>query len=351
MIENSLLRVLLWPFAWLYGAVVTVRGWMFDRGLLRSERAAVPTLVVGNLAVGGTGKSPVTLDLLKRVARRGVKVAMLSRGYGRATRGFRPVDAARSEASEVGDEPLMAARAAEGAVVAVCEDRVRGCQELVSTHDGLGAIVLDDAYQHRRLRGTSYLLLTAYDSLYVDDAFMPVGRLRDTPRQARRAEAVVVTKSPPSLSQAEAASVAERLRLREGQQLLFAAEEQGEPYRLDGKGKEEEERWDAVKAVMGVAGIANPRPFFDWLAREKRLEREVALRDHQRFGRREVARLQQWAAAGRKIVTTEKDAVRLEEAARGEEALLRAVWVAPIAVRWLFDGEKKIEELLDGLLR
>lgn len=349
MVKNRFLRQLLWPLAWLYGVIVSARGWLYDKGLLRTERAPVPTFVVGNLAVGGTGKSPAVRDLLERLGRRGVEAAMISRGYGRATHGFRLVDAARSTASEVGDEPLMLARGVPGAAVAVCEDRARGCREMAATRTGLGAIVLDDAYQHRRLLGKVNLLLTAHGRLYVDDAPMPVGRLRDTPRQARRAEAVAVTKCPAGLSREQAARIASRLRLRAGQALLFATEEQGEPYRLAAGG--DGEPWEQVDAVVGVAGIAFPRPFFDWLAGEKRLVGELALRDHQRFGRGELARLQQWVAAGRKIVTTEKDAVRLQEAARGDGALLRAVWVAPVAVRWLFDGEKKIEELLDGLLR
>lgn len=349
MVESWLLRVLLWPLAWLYGVAVRARGWLYDRGWLRSERAAVPTLVVGNLAVGGTGKSPMARDLLSRLAGRGARVAMLSRGYGRRTRGFRAVDASESLASEVGDEPLMVARGMRGITVAVCEDRVRGCRQLVAMDGALRAVVLDDAYQHRRLQGLVNLLLTEYGRLYVDDCFMPVGRLRDAKRQARRADAVVVTKCPAGLTRADAQRVGDRLRLRAGQELLFAAVAHGEPYRLTGSCGGQ--RWAEVGEVAAVAGIANPKPFFDWLAREKRLVDRLALRDHQRMGRGEVEKLKQWAARGRKIVITEKDAVRLEEAARGEGELLEAVWVAPIAVRWLFDGEEKIEGLLDELLR
>lgn len=349
MVKNKLLRWLLWPFAWLYAAVVLVRGWMYDCGILHSESVAVPTLVVGNLAVGGTGKSPMVRYLLEKLTRRGVEVAMLSRGYGRKTHGFRLVDAAQSLASEVGDEPLMVARGAEGVTVAVCEDRVRGCRELISMDEGLGAVVLDDAYQHRRLRAKVYMLLTAYDRLYVDDYPMPVGRLRDVKRQAWRASVVVVTKCPPQLSREQAEQVASRLRLRAGQTLLFATEVHGDPYPL--AAGEQREKWVHVGEVVALAGIAHPKPFFDWLAWEKQLEEKVTLRDHARIGSRCLARLQQCAAEGRKIVTTEKDAVRLQEAAKGNETLLQAIWVAPIAVRWLFDGEKKIEELLDGLLR
>lgn len=349
MVESRFVRILLWPLACLYWLAVAVRGWLYDRGWVRAWRAEVPTLVVGNLAVGGTGKSQVARELLQRLSRRGVIVAMLSRGYGRETNGFRLVDATRSVASEVGDEPLMVARSMPGAAVAVCEDRVRGCRGLVASRQGLEAVVLDDAYQHRRLQAKTYLLLTAYGRLYMEDWPLPVGRLRDARSQAQRADAVVVTKCPASLEPAQALRIGERLRLHKRQMLLFATEVQGEPYRLVADG--EAVLWGSVDAVVGVAGIANPRPFFDWLAREKQVEGEMALRDHQRFGRSELSRLREWVAAGRTIVTTEKDAVRLQEAARGDGDLLRAVWVAPVAVRWLFDGAEKIEGLLDGLLR
>lgn len=349
MVGNRFLRALLWPLAWLYGMVVTVRGWLYDVGWLRSESVQVPTLVVGNLAVGGTGKSPMARDLLERLTGRGGNVALLSRGYGRQTKGFWIVDAERSRASVVGDEPLMAASGLPGITVAVCEDRVQGCRRLAQLRSPLRAVVLDDAYQHRRLRGKVNLLLTEYGRLYVDDYPLPVGRLRDTVRQAHRADAVVVTKCPNGLSQEDAARIASRLGLRAGKRVLFAAVEHGEPYSLLGELKQE--AWGRVTEVVGVAGIANTTPFFDWLAREKHLVWALALRDHQRYRERDVRQLKQWAAKGRKIVTTEKDAVRLEEAARGDMALLEAVWVAPIAVRWLFDGENEIEELLDGLLR
>ena len=349
MVKNRLLRVLLWPVAWLYGVVVLARGALYDWGWLRSERLGIPTLVVGNLAVGGTGKSPMVRDVLKRLEGRGVSAAMLSRGYGRRTRGFRSVYAERSSASEVGDEPLMVARGAAGAKVAVCEDRLRGCKALTEIYSGLQAIVLDDAFQHRRLRGKVNLLLTRYGGLYVDDYPMPVGRLRDTARQARRANAVVVTGCPMGLTEREAMQIAGRLQLREGQGLLFAATEQGTPYRLLEEGRDIV--WQDVREVVAMAGIADPKPFFDWLAGEKRLVETLRLRDHGRIGPGTLRWLKQWAAQGRTIVVTEKDAVRLEEAAGGDAALLRQVWVAPIALRWLFDGEKKMGDLLDGLLR
>ena len=196
-----MLRLLL-PLSWIYAAIMGIRNMLFDKGVLKQTACGVPSICVGNLAVGGTGKTPHTEYLLRLLAAQGLRTAMLSRGYGRRTKGFIEATAA-STGAEVGDEPLQVKQKFPDTRVAVCESRVEGCKKLLQTPAGTEpqAIVLDDAYQHRYIKAGLYLLLTDFSRLFTRDCVLPAGRLRENRSGARRADAVVVTKCPELLGE------------------------------------------------------------------------------------------------------------------------------------------------------
>lgn len=336
------------PFSYLYGLTVRLRGWCFDRGLLASSKADVSTLCVGNLAVGGTGKSPLVSYLLGLLAT-SASVAMLSRGYGRSSKGYLEVRP-DSLPEQVGDEPLMIKLMHPALPVAVCNDRLLGCQLLQARYPDLQTVILDDAFQYRKLTPTISLLLTTYQRPYSKDHFMPSGTLRDTPLQAKRAEAIIVTKCPLDLTAKQAEDVAMSLHPLPSQSLLFSAIDHGVPRPL--LPAENHRPLEDFPALHALAAIARPQLFFDHVATLGMLVQTTRLRDHATFSPGTLSKLEASAKAGQAIVTTEKDAVRLRLLLAKYPYLARNSFVVPIALRWLFESELQLKNLLarHGLL-
>lgn len=308
------LRNLGYPLSVLYGWVVYFRNKCYDWGWLSSREYDVPILCVGNLSVGGSGKTPMVEWLLSRLLPHRT-VAVLSRGYKRQSRGFRLVTPT-STAEESGDEPLQIARKFPRAIVAVDADRRRGIETLQQLHNP-DLILLDDGFQHRRVRPLRSILLTAYDELYPLEPYLPAGNLRDHRSQARRADLVVVTKCPPSIPGADRSRVRELLQLQPGQQLVFSSlcyqevvDLQGSPVPM--------ERLTAQPLTV-VTGIARPGPMLEYLKGEGIRFEHLKFGDHHRFNASELELLR-----GRgTVLTTEKDAMRLE-------GQLESVWVLPV---------------------
>lgn len=338
------LSPLLYPISLLYGLVVWLRGLAYDKGWFRSDVAAVPTVCVGNLAVGGTGKSPLTRYVAEGLLRYG-RVGVLSRGYGRTSRGYREVTwDATSE--EVGDEPCeLRALLPQEVPVVVCEDRVEGCRRLLQQHV-LDWIVLDDAYQHRRLRCTYYVLLTSYARPFNQDGYLPWGTLRDTPCQRKRAAAVVLTKVPEEVGEVELAEWKERLAW--GSQFFASCSV------VYGSVKplfEDALPWSeyASHATMGlVTGIADATPLVDYVQTHGSLAWHWALGDHAPFTPRRVRELMRRAETVDCILTTGKDAARLRSVLQGTEAgmneLRKKLYLVPITLRWHAKGGVRLIE-------
>lgn len=336
------------PISYLYGAIVATRGWLFDRGLLASHTADLHTLCVGNLAVGGTGKSPLVSYLMALLATK-APVAMLSRGYGRTTTGYLEVQT-DSRPEHVGDEPLMIKRAHPQLPVAVCKNRLEGCQKLKASYPALQTIILDDAFQYRRLVPSLALLLTTYQRPYSQDHFMPWGTLRDTVRQAKRAEAIIVTKCPENLTAEQAESLAQSLRPSPSQALLFSTIAYRPPQPLLPTGNPL--ALANGQPIHALAAIAHPELFLDHLASLGPLAHTTLLRDHARFTPTTLVKLDRSAQAGHAIITTEKDAVRLRPHLANYPHLAHNCFVLPIAIHWLLESEQQLKSLLarHGLL-
>lgn len=216
----------LFPFALLYDGVTRCRNALFDCGWLKEHTFAIPTICVGNLAVGGTGKTPHVEMIVGWLLDTGIKTAVLSRGYGRKTHGFRLLTNGDS-AESVGDEPLQMFRRfkQQGNVSAVCEDRVKGIKRLTEICPQPEAIVLDDAYQHRYVKPGLNILLTEYGRPFDRDFLLPMGRLREAARGARRADVIIVTKCPPTLPECERQQFITRLKCRDNQAVFFSTVE------------------------------------------------------------------------------------------------------------------------------
>ena len=216
----NLLRKLLFPFAILYGFITGIRNFLFDKGVLKSYSFDVPIIAVGNLSVGGTGKTP-QIEYLIRLLSPSYKVATLSRGYKRKSEGFVLADST-SNAEILGDEPFQFYKKFNNIQVAVDANRKNGIEKLLSQTNKPEVILLDDAFQHRKVKAGFYILLTSYDDLYSDDFILPTGNLRESRTGAKRANLVVVTKCPATLSPDEQNKIQAKLNLTSNQELYFS---------------------------------------------------------------------------------------------------------------------------------
>lgn len=315
--------IVLSPVAWLYGLGVWIRNELYDSHILRSRTVPIPTIGVGNLAVGGTGKTPMTEYIVSLLLSHGFRVAILSRGYGRKTRGFRLADD-NDTALTIGDEPMQMHRHFPNVPVAVCADRVQGVHQLQALHPDLQCVVLDDAFQHRRLRCGYYVLLTPYDRLYVHDRLLPCGHLRDLPKQSLRANTIVVTKCPPTMQPIDCRVVSNTLRLPSYQHLCFARICYP-PLRLPG-------------TPLVVTGIANPEYLFRYVQQQYPDAQLLAFPDHHTFTDADIESILAQADAYDCVLTTEKDRMRFEQTVLPER-LGSKLQVLPIEID--LGGDKK----------
>lgn len=297
------LRKLLRPLAPLYAAAVYLRNRCYDLGWLPSVAFEVPVLCVGNLSVGGSGKTPMVEWLLGYYAG-GRRVAVLSRGYRRSSRGFQRAWHG-STASDLGDEPLQLARKFPEAVIAVDANRARGIARLLET-DAPELIILDDGFQHRRVRPRASLLLTAWEALYPDQGYLPSGDLRDHKSQARRADLIIVTKCPEDPGPEERQRILDKLDPLPHQRVVFATLAYDLPRNSEGQAVP----WESLAPgpITLVTGIARPQPLLDFLGQKGISFTHLCFPDHHAFTRAEIANLN---GMGR-VLTTEKDAVRLD---------------------------------------
>ena len=316
MLRRRLLALLAAPLAALFGMGVEVKLLLYRLRVLRRSTFSVPTIAIGNLSVGGAGKTPHA-EYVVRLLREYVPVGTLSRGYGRKTTGFRmvrPTDTARA----VGDEPLQIKRKFPDAAVAVGEDRVFGISHLVRHAPATRAVVLDDAFQHLAVQPAVNVLLTEYDRPYWRDSLMPVGRLREWRSGADRADAIVVTKCPPGLAdagpddEARAAAIAE-MAPRAHQRVFFSRYRYGRPWLVLDPRLGTDLAPDAD--VLLVTGIARVDYLRDYLEGAVARVHELTFRDHRDFTKREMGRMTrlfgELANPRKLILTTEKDAMRM----------------------------------------
>jgi tetraacyldisaccharide 4'-kinase len=322
---------LLAPAAFLFQGITAARNFLFDRGLIRSQKSPILTLVVGNLSVGGTGKTP-WVEFLVRQLRDEVAVGTLSRGYGRKTTGFGQV-LPTSTAAEVGDEPLQLYTNFNGAVpVFVGEDRVSATQKIKQVLPDLQLLILDDAFQHRKLNPDFRIVLTPYSSPFSKDYLLPMGRLRESRAGAKRAEVVVVTKCPAELSQDEKNKLAQELApyLNSEADLFFSSLSYGKPYQVSGPKQTD------FTAVIALAGLADNGPFLAYCKQQYAVIDSFSFSDHYAYKPEDATRilevLGQEKGGDAVLLTTEKDAVKLKALAATEMWSKISIFALPIQV-------------------
>lgn len=323
------------PLAWLYGIGTGLRNKLFDWGILQSKSFDIPIICVGNLAVGGTGKTPHTEYLIHLLQSQGLNVATLSRGYKRHTKGYLLANE-HSTAHDIGDEPYQMKQKFPDIRVAVDEDRCHGIEQLLKlTNPTIDVIILDDAYQHRYAKAGYNLLLTDYNRPYYTDALMPAGRLRETSKGKQRANAIVMTKCPDNIQEEGFTQMAKRLQPAEEQQVFFSRFRYGALKPLFATANESLEQ----KQVLLVAGIAQPQPLFEEVSRKAEKVEMLAFSDHHDFTEKEMQlisnKFMQLEEGRRIIVTTEKDAARLAHHPALDKSLHPYIYVLPIEVEIL----------------
>ena len=328
-------RFLLLPFALVYGAIIWVRNKLFDRNIIRGTGFNLPVVCIGNLSVGGTGKSPMA-EYLLRLLKDEYQVATLSRGYKRKTKGYVLANA-DTTALEIGDEPMAFHLKFPDVAVAVGEERLVAIPQLLQDRPDTQVILMDDAFQHRYIRAGLNILLTDYNNLFTRDFYLPTGDLRDIKSSYKRAQLIVVTKCPPDLSEATRQQIIQEINPIEGQRVFFAALEYGTPYHIIRNTPRE---LDKDTDVLLVCGIANPKPLKAYLETETGYFENMTYNDHHIFSIDDLKamrkRFEQLSDSPDKIMlTTEKDGVRLLKFRQELESL--PLFVIPVRHRILFN--------------
>ncbi len=308
-----LLRILLYPVSLLYGLIMLVRNKLFDWNVIHSKSFDIPLISVGNLATGGTGKSP-HIEYLIRLLQDEYRVATLSRGYKRKTKGFLLAEKDHG-VTDLGDEPAQFASKFNRVLVAVDENRVRGIKKLLAQPEPPEVILLDDAFQHRKVRPGLSLLLTDFYHLYSKDYMLPTGNLREFKSGAKRADAIIVTKTPKVLSPFTRQRVEEELKPQSGQPLFFSYIRHGKLTAIPGIDFRPEGR-SHYSAALLIAGIANPYPLEMHLKDKINHVETITFKDHHQFTGKDVEdiieQFDRILFKNKIMVTTEKDMMRLK---------------------------------------
>lgn len=328
-------RVLLLPIALVYGLVVFIRNRLFDKGYLKSARFNFPLICVGNLAVGGTGKSPM-VEYLVQLLQPQFKIGTLSRGYKRKTKGYALANT-NTTALEIGDEPMQFHIKFPDIPVAVGEERIVAIPQLLQDVPYLQAIILDDAFQHRTVRAGFNILLTEYNNLYTHDFFLPTGDLRDEWSSAKRAQVIIVTKCPADLPLERKLKIIRSLKPTETQKVYFTTITYGTPYHICNRNSQRPlTPWDEV---LLVCGIANPKPLKDYLHECTHTYYQQDYSDHHIFTIDDLNEIREKfsgiTAKDKLILTTEKDAVRFAKFA--DQLTSLPMYVLPIRHEFLFE--------------
>ncbi len=305
-------KILGLPFTILYGLVMELRNFFFDKGWLKEQASPIPSIGVGNLSVGGTGKTPHVAYLVNLLQNQ-YRLATLSRGYGRKTKGFL-LASQTSTSQEIGDEPCLYLKKFPEIQVAVSEKRVLGMEKLSELLPKPQVVLLDDVFQHRYLKPQTLILLTDYASPYYADFVFPSGNLRERPAGAKRADIIIVTKTPQDCGLQEREKILSKIKPKKHQKVFFSYIKYGKRVPLNKAA--ETMNPENIEKIIALAGIANPKPFFQYLATFAKEIVPLKFTDHHDFTEKDAEAIKKTFAetAGnpKAIFTTEKDAMRLQ---------------------------------------
>ncbi len=341
-------RYLLFPFAFIYSAVIWVRNLLFDKNILKSASFNFPVICVGNLAVGGTGKTPM-VEYLVELLKDDFKTATLSRGYKRKTKGFAIADE-KTTAIDIGDEPMQFHQKFPDITVAVGEERLVAIPQILYQKPETEVIILDDAFQHRSVKAGLNILLTDYKNLYTRDFMMPAGDLRDIRSSSKRTDIIIVTKCSKNLSIEERNMLISELKPLPHQRVFFTETFYKQPYHLFNK---RQINIGIDTDVLLLCGIANPRPMMDFLTMHVRSYDMNRYPDHHIFtidDMKEIKKhFEKLESKNKIILTTEKDAVRLEKYIN--ELSAYPIYVLPVKHSFLFEEAPVFNKVIIDFIR
>ena len=340
-------QIVLLPLAWLYGLAVRLRNYLYDIGYSRSFNYDIMVILVGNLRAGGTGKSPM-VEYLIRLLQERYTLAVLSRGYKRQTKGFR-LAAPGMSAHDLGDEAYqMYLKYGKKVRVAVGEERTLAIPTILLEHPETQVILMDDGYQHRAVRADLNILLTSYQQPFYEDYLLPAGRLREPRNEVRRAQMVVVTKCPPTITASEKKHITQRINSYAGGTIpvFFATIAYGKPRPLSNKMS------TAGNKMLAFAGLADPSLFFEHVQKHFEIVDTVAFADHYNYTSADLQQLAGQAAAhGAGLITTEKDVVKLRNEEYVQALAGTPLYYVPIETRFLENGnvfDEKVWQAIDA---
>lgn len=345
----TLLQTILLPFTLLYTCITDIRNWLYEKGYKKSARFSIPLISVGNLSVGGTGKTP-HVEYLTRLLKDQFKVAILSRGYGRQTKGF--IRASKgATAAQIGDEPMQFYNKFRDQVcVAVGERRAEAIPKILKENPDTQVIILDDAYQHRAVTPSFSILLTDYNKPFYRDLVLPAGRLRERRRGANRADLIIVSKCPDTLTREEATSIKQQIRPYARQEIpvFFTGIRYGKPV---GFGSEKKLLSDKVLLVSGLAGtnLLEKKVQEDFV-----LVHHLAYKDHHTYTSKDVQSIRHAYEKyqARSILVTEKDYVKLQDPSFAPLVSTLPFFYLPIEVHFLLDGQEAFnKKVLNAIIQ
>ncbi|TAG01225.1 MAG: tetraacyldisaccharide 4'-kinase [Cytophagia bacterium] len=339
----TLLKILLLPFSFLYQCITDVRNYMYDKNYRKSFRFNLPVINVGNLTVGGTGKTPHVEYLLRLLLNKNIKIGTLSRGYGRKTKGFILADETAT-AEQIGDEPLQFYHQFKDKIsVSVGEERALAIPYLLYEKPDIQVIILDDAFQHRPVNPSFNILLTDYHRLFYKDFTFPAGRLRESRKGAKRADVVIVTKCNDSISVEEKREITQHIHqyTKENLAVFFTNFRYDVPKNIDN------DTLDTKQNVILISGIAQPKSFENYAQKNFIVQKHFIFPDHYFYTDNDIQKINQYIAENptTQIITTEKDFTKLR-VFQDKLNTEKKIFYLPIQVNFLFDDENNIFDAL-----
>lgn len=300
----SFFKWFLWPFALIYQVITSLRNLFYDLGIFTSASYNTKVICVGNLSVGGTGKSPM-IEYLIQSLKYDHRIAVLSRGYKRKTNGYQEVKINHT-AEEVGDEPIQFKRKFPNQTICVDSDRRNGITNIIKKYPKTDIVLLDDAFQHRKVKADFNILLTTYDKPYFKDYLLPMGRLRESGAAAKRADVIIITKCPEGLTESEKLKIRSQIKHLSNQKIGFSNIKYSENLKNDSS----DLPLSGFDNFILITGIAKPKPLIDFLNNNQKTYQHSAYPDHYHFSEKDIEKFKKFDEP---ILTTEKDYVRLRE--------------------------------------
>lgn len=350
-------NILLYPVSLIYGLITGFRNFLYNSGILGSAVFPIPIICVGNITVGGTGKTPHTEYLVELLARN-FKVATLSRGYKRKTRDFR-IASALTTVSEIGDEPIQIFRKFPDTLVAVDRKRVNGVRHMLEFASDIDVIILDDGFQHRSITPGFSIMLSDFARPVMKDHMLPYGNLREDKSNMRRADVILITKCPKDLNPIQRRLMVKEIGKAPYQNLYFTSFSYMAPIPVFGNKDKEKACLDLTKCSGGsivlITGIANPKPLREYLQQFLGEITELTYPDHYSYRDKDILAIKEafdaLSSSSRFIITTEKDAVRLGEFTNMEEPVKSALFYVPVGITFLNDDKEEFDNLVVDYVR